>query len=146
MGASDIEQPGPKSGPPLPHERELVELLLAEPTFVAQAIAQVPPEEMEHTGLRKAIEALYLLHAEGQPSDLDHLHGRLDNERLWDKLHDLQQNGLEYPDRPHVFQKVLERFRERKELRRKQAIQNQIQDATDPAAALDLLRKLNNQK
>jgi DNA primase len=147
--AEAVEPAEPKSGPPLPHERELMELLLAEPTYVAEAKSQVPPEEIENPGLRKVIEALYLLHAEGLPSDLDHLHGRLDNEkneRLWNRLHDLQQNGLDYPDRPLVFQRVLARFRERKEQRRKQAIQNQIQDATDPAAVLELLRKLKNQK
>ena len=147
------EGPGVRSMPrrnrnpvrPPPHERELMEILLAEPTYVSQAVSQVPPEEIEHPGLRKVIEALYLLHADGLPTDLDHLHGRLDNEKLWQKLHDLQQNGLDYPDRPLVFQRVLTRFRERKEQRRKHAIQNQIQDATDPAAALALLRKLQNE-
>jgi DNA primase len=140
------ESAEPQAGPPLPHERELLELLLAEPTFVSQATSQVPPAEMEHPGLRKIIEALYSLHAQGLTPDLDHLHGRLDNERLWDSVQKLQDRGLEYPDRPLVFQRVLERFRERKELRRRQAIKNQMQDATDPATALELLRKLNEQQ
>ena len=135
-----------QSAKPLPHERELVELLLAEPTYVSQAQSQVPLDEMEHPGLRKVIEALYRLNTDGLPSDLDHLHGRLDNERLWDSVQKLRDRGLEYPDRPLVFQKVLERFRARKELRRKQAIQNQIQDAVNPAAALELLRNLRDQK
>jgi hypothetical protein len=91
------------------------------------------------------IEGLYLLHAEGKPSDLDHLHERVDNEQTWRRIQDLQQSGLDYEDRPAVFQKVVARFRERKEQRRKQAIKNQMQDA-DPADALELLRKLRDHK
>ncbi len=113
-GGSEPAPPEPKAAPALPHEREFVELLLAEPGLVAKAVSELPLSEVEHPGLRKVIEALYRLHAEGQPADLDHLHGLLDNERLWDRLQDLQQSGLDYPDRPKVFQKVLERFRERR--------------------------------
>ena len=90
------------------------------------------------------IEALYRLHAEGHPADLDHLHGRLDNERLLDKLHDLQSAGLDLPDRPWVFQKVLERFRERQVQRRKQDLLNQMQDAPDDASKLAILRQLKD--
>jgi DNA primase len=143
-GDPEPAPPVPNAAPALPHERELVELLLAEPSFITKAISEVPLREVEHPGLSKVIEALYRLHAEGQPADLDHLHGRLDNERLWDKLQDLQQSGLDYPDRPKVFQKVLERFRDRRRLRRKQALLNQLQDAPDQATKLDLLRQLRD--
>lgn len=131
----------PRSAPALPHERELVEILLADPNLVARASSELPCEEVEHPGLRNVIEALYRLHAEGLPADLDHLRERLNNERLWDRLHDLQLRGLDYPDRLDVWNKVLTRFRERRETRRKQEIKNQLQDA-DPAASLALLRKL----
>jgi DNA primase len=137
--------PEQSAKPPL-HERELVEVLLAEPALVASAAKDIPSEEMEHPGLRKVIEALYRLHAEGHKADLDHLHGRLDNERLLDKLHDLQTTGLELPDRPWVFQKVLERFRERRLQRQKQALLNQLQDAPDDASKLAILRQLKDLK
>jgi DNA primase len=137
--------PEQSAKPPL-HERELLEVLLAEPALVARAAQDIPPEEMEHPGLRKVIEALYSLHAEGHKADLDHLHGRLDNERLLDKLHDLQTTGLGLSDRPWVFQKVLERFRERREQRQKQALLNQLQDAPDVASKLDILRQLKDLK
>lgn len=127
------------------HERELVELLLAEPALVAHAAIEIPLEELEHPGPRKVIEALYRLHALGQPVDLDHLREHLDNERLWSQLHLLQERGLDYPDRPALFEKVVARFRERQEQRRRQAIKNQMQDA-DPATMLDLLRELTNRK
>lgn len=132
----------PRAGKAPPHERELLELLLAEPALVPLAAQEIAADAMEHPGLRKVIEALYRLHAEGQPADLDHLRDRLDNERLWNSMRDLQDRGLDYPDRPGVFQKVLARFRERNRLRRKQAILNEIQDAPDEATKLALLRQL----
>ena len=85
-----------------------------------------------------------LLHAQGQPTDLDHLREPLDNERIWTKLHDLQQRGLDYPDRPDVFQKVVARFRDRRKARRKQALMNQMQEAPDEATKLALLRQLRD--
>jgi DNA primase len=142
---AEAAAPEAKTGPAPRHELELLELLLAEPALVPCAVADIALEEVENTGLRKVIEALYLLHAEGQPSDLDHLHERVDNEKTWRRIQDLQQSGLDYEDRPAVFQKVVARFRERKEQRRKQAIKNQMQDA-DPADALELLRKLRDHK
>lgn len=138
--------PAQSSGaaPAPPHERELLEVLLAEPALVAKAARDIAPEQMQHPGLRKVIEALYRLHAEGQPADLDHLHTRLDNERLLDRLHDLQATGLDLPDRPWVFQKVLERFRERQRQRQKHALLNQLQDAPDDASKLAILRQLKD--
>ena len=135
--------PEQSAKPPL-HERELVEVLLAESALVARAATDIPSVEIEHPGLRKVIEALYSLHAQGHKADLDHLHGRLDNERLLDKLHDLQTIGLELPDRPWVFQKVLERFRERRLQRQKQALLNQLQDAPDERHASLAILQGNN--
>lgn len=136
--------PEMRSGPPAPHERELVELLLAEPALVSRSVVELPLEEMEHPGLYKVIESLYRLHALGQPADLDHLRDVLDNERLWDKLQDLQLQGLDCPDRPDVFRKVMVRFRERRLQRRKQALINQLQQAADEATKLTLLRQLRD--
>ena len=140
---TEAPEPEPKADPPARHELELLELLLAEPSLVARAVHDIPLEEVEHPGLRKVVAELYRLHAEGLPSDLDHLHERLDNERIWDRVQDLQQIGLEHPDRPHMFQKVVERFRERQKARNTQAIKNELQDA-DTAKSLELLRKLKN--
>lgn len=137
--------PEMRTGPAPVHERELVELLLAEPRLVGRAVDEVPLDDLEHPGPRTVIEALYRLHASGQTADLDHLREPLANERLWSQLHLYQERGENYPDRPMMFQKVVERFRERKEQRRKQAIKNQMQDA-DPATVLELLRELKNTK
>jgi hypothetical protein len=90
------------------------------------------------------IEALYRLHAEGQPTDLDHLRAPLDNERIWTKLHDLQLRGLEYPDRPNVYEKVLARFRDRRLRRSKQALLNQLQEAADEMTKVSILGQLRD--
>jgi hypothetical protein len=72
------------------------------------------------------------------------LHGLLDNERLWERLHELRMSGLDYPDRPMVYQRVLERFRERRRTRRKQALLNQLQDAPDEPTKIRLLGELRD--
>lgn len=143
----EMEKPQEDTAGPAPvHERELVELLLADPTLLSRAAIEAPLEEMEHPRSRKVIEALYRLHASGQPADLDHLREPLDNERLWSQLHLLQERGESHPDRGSMFQKVLERFRDRRVARRKQAIMNHLQDAPDEATRLTLLRELTNIK
>ena len=55
-------------------------------------------------------EALYRLHASGQTADLDHLHGFIDNDRLWAKVLEFHERGLDYADRSWMLQKILERF------------------------------------
>ena len=133
-----------RSAKAAPHERELVEVLLAEPALVARAVHDIPCDEVEHPGLRKVIEALYCLHAEGQTADLDSLQDRVDNERLWAKVLELQEHGQEYTDRPWVYQKVQERFAERRLQRRKQALLQQLHDAIDEAAKTALLQQLRD--
>jgi DNA primase len=143
---NDAPPDPPRAGPAALHERELVELLLAEPTFVSQALIEVPPEEIEHPGLRKIAEALYRLQAEGQPANLDRLHGRLDNDRLWERCRQLQDRGLDYPDRPEMFRTVLDRFRARREQLGTQDLIDRIKNEKDPAKQLNLMRQLQDRK
>src|SRR5436305_1149054 len=63
-----------------PVERELVEVLLAEPELVEKAKAELEPEEVEHPGIRRMLVSLYELLDEGLTPDLDALRVRiLDN-------------------------------------------------------------------
>ena len=72
-GATD---PGPRrapaedgaerKAPAAPEERQLLELLLAEPDLVSEAAEAVRPEEIAHPGLRRLLEGLYALLAEGE--------------------------------------------------------------------------------
>src|SRR5262249_58724125 len=70
------------AAPALPRDKQLLEVLLAEPALVPQAAAELPADEVEHPGLRRLLEGLYALHAEGEPPELDQLRVRLDNGRL----------------------------------------------------------------
>ena len=134
-----------KAGPAAQHEKELLEVLLADGALVGAAIVEVTPNEVEHPGLRLLLEGLYRLHAEGQQPDLDHLRGRLDNERLLDRAQGFRDRGLAQSDRPAYLQTVLARFRERREQRRMQDLKNQVLAAGDHHSAVQLLRQLQQQ-
>lgn len=97
------------------HERELVEILLAEPALVARAMTDISPDEVGHPGLRKVIEALYRLHRGGHAANLDGLRSVLDNERLLDRLAEVRSAGLALPDRAWAYQRIIERFQEHRE-------------------------------
>lgn len=131
-----------RSAPAAPYERELLELLLADASLVARASAEVTLDELEHPGLRTILDGLYRLHAEGLPADLDHLHGCLDNERLLDWALRSHDQGLLQPDRPSAYAKVLGRFREKRDARRKQELKNQVLATSDHDEAIALLARL----
>jgi DNA primase len=140
--AAEAEQ---GSAPAARHEQDLLEVLLAEPALVAKAANEVALDEVEHPGLRKILECLYGLHAERLPADLDHLHSRLDNERLRDTALWLHDRGALHEDRPSGYAKVLARFCERRNARRQQELKNQVLAANDHDAAIELLARLKNQ-
>ncbi len=119
-----------------------MELLLAEPALIERAASEVPPGELEHPGLRKILDGLYGLHAEGQPAYLDHLQERLDNKPLLDYAFRMQDQGSGIPDRPSAYVKVVERFREKQNARRQQELKNQVLAASDHDEAIELLARL----
>jgi hypothetical protein len=143
----EAQEAGPeRKAPAAKHEIELLEVLLADGPLVAVAQSEVAPSELEHPGLRLLLESLYRLHAEGLEPGLDHLQGRIDNERLLDKARELMELGLTKCDRHAYLQTILARFRERRELRRTQELKSQVLAAGDHQAALRLLRQLQNKK
>jgi DNA primase len=138
-----VEPTAERQGPAASHEIELLEVLLADGALVALATVEVVPAELEHPGLRLLLEGLYRLHAEGLKPDLDHLRGRLDNERLLDKAEALRERGLAQPDRQAYLQGILAWIRERRQIRqRQQELKTQVQAAPDHMTARELLKKL----
>lgn len=127
-----------------PEERELLEVLLADETLVAAAVEAVGPEEIQHPGLRRLLTGLFALHAEGQPPSLDRLRARLEPGPLAEHALRLQDTGRRHADRAAWLGRVLEAFRERRARPVKQELHNQLHAASDHAAALDLLRQLQN--
>jgi DNA primase len=128
---------------PAPFETDLLKILLAEPALVARASNELASSQIEHPGVRKMVEGLYRLLAEKLTPDLDSLRGRLED-RLLDRAMYYQQVGLDLADRPGCLEKVLERFRERAQVRQRKELKNQLQSAPDHAAARELLRKLRH--
>src|SRR5205085_972233 len=72
------EEEAERKAPAAPEERQLLEVLLAEPDLVLAAKAAVPPEEIAHPGLRALLKGLYDLLEAGERPTLDELRGRLD--------------------------------------------------------------------
>jgi DNA primase len=125
-------------------ERQLLEVLLADPALVAKAAASIRLEEIEHPGLRRLLAGLYDLQATGEAPTLDGFRDRIENARLAEKALQLQEAGLAYSNRETALDELLAYFRNRREKIVKQELQNQLQAARDHEAALDLLRRLQN--
>lgn len=141
-GAAETEV---RSAPAALHEIELLEAMLALPDFVATARSEIEPGQVEHPGLRQLLEELYRLHGEGHPPDLEHLRARIDNPPLLARARQLEERGMAKPNRQAFASDVLARFRQRRTARRKLELQNQLQDAGDDYAAVEILRQFQNQ-
>ncbi|MCS6851390.1 MAG: DNA primase [Gemmataceae bacterium] len=136
----------PRSAPAAPRERELLELLLADPELVPTAAQEVRPGEIEHPGLRRLLEGLYRLHAEGQRPDLDLLRDRIDNPPLLAYALKMQERGQEVADRPSALSDLLSVFRQRRQRLQTEELRHQLHGVHDHAAARELLRQLQDQR
>jgi DNA primase len=147
--APDREAPrgsgaAPRSAPADPLERDLLNVLLADPGLVPAAAAEVAPKEIRHPGLRLLLEGLYRLQAEGLRPELDGLRARIENPALLAKALEMQEIGLMNPDRAKWLADLLKGFRARHESSEKQELQHRLLAAGNDAEALDLLRRLQN--
>ena len=125
-----------------PHEKQLLEVLLAEPRLVSAAQDEVKVGEIGHLGLRQMLAGLYALQEEGEPPTLDLLRARLDDPRLAEAALKLQDVGRANPDRGATLRQLLAEFRRRRLQPVKQELQNQLNAVSDHAQAVDLLRRL----
>ncbi|MFO0927518.1 MAG: toprim domain-containing protein [Gemmataceae bacterium] len=144
-GRTRTEGPVQSAAPALPDERRLLEILLAEPELVPAAAAAVPVAEVGHPGLRRLLDGLYALHAAGRPATLDLLRIHLeDNAPLVNKAFQLQEAGLERPNRQVELTDLVAHFRQRREKFATQELRTQLHAVRDDRAALELLRRLQN--
>jgi DNA primase len=128
-----------------PEERELLEILLADPELVPVAAGEISPERIQHGGLRALLEGLYELQSEGEEPSLDRLRERIDNPRLAAHALKMREVGLASLDRRGWLEKLLGAFRSKDWVRPKQLeLKNQLQAVNDHAAAVGLLRQLQN--
>jgi len=125
-------------------EKELMQILLAEPGLVGQAYVEVRPEEIEHPGLQQLLGGLYRLHEAAEEPTLDGLRDVIENAALIDWAMDQQEVGRSVPDRETWFRGVLERFRaERVTLRRKQ-LMDRLRAATEDGERQRLLQAIQD--
>jgi DNA primase len=132
----------PRQAPAAAIERELLQVLLAEPALVLRAATEVAPEDVQHPGLRQLLDGLYRLHAEGTTPDLDGVRPSLDNPRLADYALRMQEVGRLMPDRQAALEQLLKAFRTRREQSKKRELQNQLAGTLEHAQAVELLRQL----
>ncbi len=132
-----------KPGPEAAAEKQLVELLLADPALVPVAAARLSPDEVTHTGLRRILSELYAIHAAGAVPDLEALRARLDDRPdLFDAAaYTLHPVGQLMQDREQWLSRLLKRFAEMKAEAAARSVKEQLAAATDEQT-VELLRKL----
>jgi DNA primase len=137
------EESAEKQQDPAPQvEKELLEVLLAEPALVPVAASLLPPERVQHPKVRWVLEALYRLHAAGEAPDLDRLRLQIEDPKLARHLLRLQEVGLLHPDRPAWLRRILAIIRERQVMTETQKLQNRLHAVNDHDQAVALLRQL----
>ncbi|MCE9531066.1 MAG: hypothetical protein K8T89_08065, partial [Planctomycetes bacterium] len=127
----------PAAGPAPPLERQLLELLLADPALVPLAEREVQPNDMTHSGLRKLLEGLYGLKEKGDEPELEGLRTLIGNAALIDWAMDHRDIGRAIPDRRRFFKQVLGEFQKRREAHGKGQLKNELTAVSDHGAAMD---------
>jgi DNA primase len=131
------------AAPAEPLERELLEVLLADPELVREARAEIAVDELHHPGLRRLLAGLYELLEEGEVPELDAVRLRIaDRPQLADYALRMQEVGRMHADRPAWLRQIVEAFRARRTKQDCRNLQSQLSAAGDHNAAVDLLRRL----
>lgn len=136
------EEPTPRAAPAPAHERELLQVLLAEPELVPVAAAAVAPEQIEHPGIRRLLEGLYQMLIAGEPIDFDRLRERIDNPALVETALRFQEVGRLNTERSAWLQRILAEFEKRRVEPVTRELQSQLHAASDHEEARQLLLQL----
>lgn len=142
-------KPAPKATVAPPLERQLLEILLADPALVPEAASNIPPAEVTHDSLRLMLTCLYELHAEAAPPDLDGLRVKLlelGRDDLARRALDLQFTGRHMPDRPEWLRRVAAGFASRRTDAQSKMLKEQLTTASGEAEQLELLRQLQTRR
>jgi DNA primase len=139
---ADAAAPAARSGPAAAAERQLLEILLADPGLVPRAAAAMAPDEVAHTGLRRLLAELYRSQAAGAVPDLDWLREQLmDRPDLFEAAQRLQFVGQQMQEREQWLGRLLVRFTEMKTAAEARSLKEKLA-ASNGEAAVDLLRQL----
>lgn len=143
MPTTERPRGGQKPGPKEAAEKQLVELLLADPALVPVASAKLSPEEISHSGLRRILSELYAIHTAGAVPDLEALRARLDDRPdLFDAAaHKLYSVGQQMQDREEWLQRLLKWFRDMKAQEEAKKAKEQLAGASEEQT-VELLRRI----
>ncbi len=131
-----------KAGIAVATERQLLEIVLADPGLVPKAATAIAPEELTHSGLRRMLTELYATQTAGAVPDIDALRERLaDRPDLFESALKLQFVGQHMQDREQWLGKILKRFTEMKVEAQQRRVKEQLASATGDEA-VELLRQL----
>jgi DNA primase len=125
-------------------ERQLLELVLAEPDLISVAKQRVPIETIQHTGIQRMLSELYALNDAGQRADLDALRVRMiDRPDLVQAAMTRQHVGLQSKERPEKLLKVMDGFDRIKKETEQRAVKEALAlGPADEQATLELLRRI----
>lgn len=113
-------------------EKELLQILLAEPNLVKLAYVEIRPEDIEHPGLQQLLGGMYRLIDLDETPDIDGLREVVENEALIRWAIDNQEIGIAAADRRSWLQDVVNRFRvDRRELQRRRLMDRLRAAATE---------------
>jgi DNA primase len=136
-----------KRFPPAPEELQLLRLLLADPSLIPDAAAEVTLDMLQHPRVRQVIGEMYALHSAGESCSVDQLRVRIDDAHLTEIMLNQHDIGRKITDRPVRLRELLAVFREKHHIEpRTREIKNQLHAAGDHDKAVELLRQLQNQR
>jgi DNA primase len=133
------------TAPAPPHEKELLEVLLAEPTLVPMAAEALRLDEIGHPGVRRLVEVMFAMQAEGETPDIERLRERIEHPQLVAYAFRARDIGRQDPDRPRWLAQIVAEFERRRREPRKAELNNQLHAVADHVQALALLRQLQEQ-
>jgi len=147
-GSTQAQPMTPKNNKRDRAERQLLEIVLADPALVSKARERVAAVDLQHTGLQRILGELYGLLEAGMPADVDGLRVRLlDRPDLADAAGRLQDVGRGMSDRAVWLERVLNFFDEFHTETEKDEWKRELSGSgIDDSQAVELLRKLQTPK
>lgn len=144
--ATEPEAPPAKAGKAVAIERQLIELLLAEPLLVPAARRTIGPELITHTGLRRVLTEMFALDEAGVTADIDGLREQLrDRPDLAEWTLQAQYVGQHMQDREEWLGRIVKRFDQMKTEAEQRKVREQlVSSPVDEDETRELLRKLQN--
>lgn len=149
MESDPIEEPPERTtGPRFGGEKQLLNLLLAYPEFVALAVPVVSPEEIGHTGLRRMLGELYSIRASNRTPDMDILRERLhDRPDLFRAAETCREVGLHTTEAERNVERILKWFADQKSQTVERTLTAKLKGgALNHDEAAELLRKLQQRR